>query len=240
MIIPRKAEDRGFSDLGWLQSRFSFSFADYHDLDHMGWSVLRVINDDFIAPGTGFGTHGHRDMEIVTYMGDGALRHGDSMENSRLLRRGEVQRMSAGKGILHSEMNGSEDEAATLLQIWIEPDVRGIRPEYEQKEFPDALKQGRLQALVSPDGRDGSMVIHQDALIYSALLNPGQHVVRELSQGRSAWLHVVQGEVTLGDVVLCTGDGAGVTAEPAVSLTAREESEILLLDLGEAAPRPEL
>ena len=231
MIIPRKAEDRGFSDLGWLQSRFSFSFADYHDLDHMGWSALRVINDDFIAPGTGFGTHGHRDMEIVTYMGDGALRHGDSMENSRLLRRGEVQRMSAGKGILHSEMNGSEDEAATLLQIWIEPDVRGIRPEYEQKEFPDALKQGRLQALVSPDGRDGSMVIHQDALIYASILAAEQSLSIALTPGRRAYLHVVAGSLELNGQPFAKGDGAKIADECEFSLSSVEGAEFLWFDL---------
>jgi len=231
MIIPRKAEDRGFSDLGWLQSRFSFSFADYHDLDHMGWSVLRVINDDFIAPGTGFGTHGHRDMEIVTYMGDGALRHGDSMENSRLLRRGEVQRMSAGKGILHSEMNGSEDEAATLLQIWIEPDLRGIRPEYEQKEFPDALKQGRLQALVSPDGRDGSMVIHQDALIYASILAAGQSLAIALTPGRRAYLHAVAGSLELNGQPFAKGDGAKIADECEFALSSAAGAEFLWFDL---------
>ena len=231
MIIPRKAEDRGGSDLGWLQSRFSFSFAEYHDPDHMGWSVLRVINDDLIAPGTGFGTHGHRDMEIVTYMGDGALRHGDSMQNSQLLRRGEVQRTSAGKGILHSEMNGSEDEAATLLQIWIEPAVRGIRPEYEQKEFPDALKQGRLQALVSPDGRDGSMVIHQDALIYACILAAGQSLVIALTPGRRAYLHVVAGSLSLNGQTFTKGDGAKIADECEFQVNSAEGAEFLWFDL---------
>jgi redox-sensitive bicupin YhaK (pirin superfamily) len=231
MIIPRKAEDRGSSDLGWLQSRFSFSFAEYHDPDHMGWSVLRVINDDLIAPGTGFGTHGHRDMEIVTYMGDGVLRHGDSMQNSQLLRRGEVQRMSAGKGILHSEMNGSDDEAATLLQIWIEPAVRGIRPEYEQKEFPDALKQGRLQALVSPDGRDGSMVIHQDALIYASILTAGQSLAIALTPGRRAYLHVVAGSLSLNGQTFTKGDGARIADECEFQVNSAEGVEFLWFDL---------
>lgn len=231
MISLRKSRDRGASDLGWLQSRFSFSFADYHDPDHMGWSALRVINDDTVAPGTGFGTHGHRDMEIVTYMGDGALRHGDSMENSRLLRRGEVQRMSAGKGILHSEMNGSEEEAATLLQIWIEPDVRGIRPEYEQKEFPDALKQGRLQALVSPDGRDGSMVIHQDALIYASILAAGQSLAIALTPGRRAYLHVVAGSLELNGQSFAKGDGAKIADECAFQVNSAEGAEFLWFDL---------
>ncbi|GAB2180026.1 pirin family protein [Denitratisoma sp. agr-D3] len=231
MIALRKSQDRGASDLGWLQSRFSFSFADYYDPDHMGWSALRVINDDFIAPGTGFGTHGHRDMEIVTYMGDGALRHGDSMENSRLLRRGEVQRMSAGKGILHSEMNGSDSEPATLLQIWIEPNLRGIRPEYEQKEFPDALKQGRLQALVSPDGRDGSMVIHQDALIYASILAAGQSLAIALTPGRRAYLHVVAGSLSLNGQAFTKGDGARIADECEFQVSSAEGVEFLWFDL---------
>jgi len=231
MIELRKSQDRGASDLGWLQSRFSFSFADYHDPEQMGWSVLRVINDDTVAPGTGFGTHGHRDMEIVTYMRDGALRHGDSMENSRLLRRPEVQRMSAGKGILHSEMNGSDSEPATLLQIWIEPDVRGIRPEYEQKEFPSEGKRGRLQALASPDGRDGSMVIHQDAVIYATLLSPGESIAHALAPGRRAYLHVVAGRVSLNGQALAAGDGAKIADEALLTMGSEDEAEVLLFDL---------
>lgn len=231
MLLRRNATDRGQSDLGWLQSRFSFSFADYHDPAEMGWSVLRVINDDIIAPATGFGTHGHRDMEIVTYMLEGVLRHGDSMENSELLARPEVQRMSAGKGVLHSEFNASSTEAAKLLQIWIEPDARGIKPEYEQRAFADGEKRNRWRPIVSPDGREGSMVIHQDAILFASLLGAGQRLDYALGTGRRAYLHLVRGAATLNGEPLLPGDALKIADESLLALTASADCEALLFDL---------
>lgn len=231
MLIRRDAEARGYAQHGWLESHHSFSFADYYDPAEMGWSVLRVINDDIIAPGTGFGTHGHRDMEIVTYMLEGTLRHGDSMENSELLTRPEVQRMSAGKGVLHSEFNASSKERATLLQIWIEPDVRGIQPEYEQRAFTDGEKLNRWRPIVSPDGREDSMVIHQDAVLLATLLGAGKSLAYPLAAGRRAYLHVVKGDVTLNGEPLGPGDALKISDETLLTLAAQTDSEALLFDL---------
>ncbi len=231
MIALRKSDDRGYAHHGWLETRHSFSFADYHDPAEMGWSALRVINDDIVAPSAGFGRHGHRDMEIVTYMLSGTVRHGDSMENSKLLRRPEVQRMSAGAGVLHSEANASTYEPLRLLQIWIQPDVFGIPPEYEQRIFDDADKRGHLLPLVSPDGREGSMKIHQDATIYASLLDAKASLSHVLAPGRRAYVHVVSGPLMLNGQILEPGDGAKVADEETLTLTAVEAAEFLLFDL---------
>jgi redox-sensitive bicupin YhaK (pirin superfamily) len=231
MIELRKAGERGQFDHGWLQTAHSFSFADYYDPAQMGWSVLRVINDDVVAPDTGFGTHGHRDMEIVTYMLSGTLRHGDSLENSEELRRPEVQRMSAGRGVRHSEFNASADTPAHLLQIWIEPDVRGIAPEYEQRAFPDAEKRGRWRTLVSPDGRGDSMIIHQDAVLSAALLAPGERLTQSLAAGRRGYVHVATGALSINGIALATGDGAKISAESQLEFVAAADSDILYFDL---------
>jgi redox-sensitive bicupin YhaK (pirin superfamily) len=234
MLIVRPAAARGHADHGWLDTWHSFSFAGYYDPAEMGWGPLRVINDDVVAPGTGFGRHGHRDMEIVTYMLSGALSHGDSMENAEVIRRPEVQRMSAGRGIRHSEFNASAAEPAHLLQIWIEPAVRGIAPEYEQKAFPDAAKRGRWQALASGDGRDGSLVMHQDAALYATLLARGEHLAHRLAAGRRGYVHVVAGSIAVAGVdglALSSGDGLKATGEPALAFVARSDAEVLLFDL---------
>ncbi len=231
MILPSPAAERGHADHGWLKTSHTFSFADYHDPEQMGWSVLRVINDDRIAPATGFGRHGHRDMEIVTYLLAGALAHGDSLQNATTFRRPEVQRMSAGRGVTHSEFNPSQSETTHLLQIWIEPDVRGIAPEYDQRRFEDADKRGRLLPIATPDGRLGSMTIHQDASLYATLLAPGEAVTHVPAPGRRAYVHVAQGEVTLNGVPLATGDGARIGNEAELVLAAGADSEVLLFDL---------
>lgn len=231
MIRLRPATDRGHADHGWLKTWHSFSFADYYDPDEMGWSVLRVINDDYIAPDTGFGRHGHRDMEIVTYLLSGAVAHGDSMQNAETLRRPEVQRMSAGRGVLHSEFNPSKAETTHLLQIWIEPKFRGIAPEYEQKVFADADKRGKLLPIVTSDGRAGSMKINQDASLYATLLAPGESVAHALAPGRRAYVHVASGDVTLNGLPLKTGDGAKIEDESELALVAVGDSEVLLFDL---------
>jgi hypothetical protein len=231
MIAKRPAAARGHADHGWLKTWHSFSFADYHDPAEMGWGPLRVINDDFIAPDSGFGRHGHRDMEIVTYLLSGPLAHGDSMQNATTIRRPEVQRMSAGRGVMHSEFNPSADETTHLLQIWIEPAVRGIMPEYEQKAFADADKRGRLLPIVTPDGRDGSFAIHQDAGMYATLLAPGEQLAHALAPGRRAYVHVASGDVSLNGLTLATGDGAKIADESTLTLVAASDAEVLLFDL---------
>lgn len=231
MILKRPAAARGHADHGWLKTWHSFSFADYHDPAEMGWGPLRVINDDFIAAGGGFGRHGHRDMEILTYPLAGPLAHGDSMENATTLRRPEVQRMSAGRGVMHSEFNPSADEATHLLQIWIEPDVRGIAPEYEQRVFADADKRGRWLPIATADGRAGSLVIHQDASLLATLLAPGESLSHDLVSTRRAYVHVVSGDVTLNGLELSGGDGAKIEAESRLEFVARGEAELLLFDL---------
>lgn len=231
MLKTRPAAARGHADHGWLRTWHSFSFADYHDPAEMGWGPLRVINDDIIAPDTGFGRHGHRDMEIVTYLLSGTLAHGDSLQNAATLRRPEVQRMSAGRGVMHSEFNPSADEAAHLLQIWIEPAVRGIAPEYEQRAFADADKRGRWLPIATPDGRAGSFRIHQDAALYVTLLEGGEAVEHALAPGRRAYLHVAAGDVALNGLALTTGDGVKIADETRLSLTAAGAAEVLLFDL---------
>ena len=231
MLILRPAAARGHADHGWLKTWHSFSFADYHDPAEMGWGPLRVINDDFIAPESGFGRHGHRDMEIITYLLDGPLAHGDSMRNATTIRRPEVQRMSAGRGVMHSEFNPSADETTHLLQIWIEPAERGIAPEYEQRAFADADKRGRWLAIATPDGRDGSFRIHQDAGLYATLLAPGEVLSRALMPGRRAYAHVARGELRLNGLALTTGDGVKIAEESELTLVAGGDAEVLLFDL---------
>ena len=231
MITIRKAEERGHFDFGWLNTYHSFSFGDYYDPKHTRFRTLRVINEDFVQPGHGFPTHGHRDMEIVTYILQGALEHRDSMGTGSIIRRGDAQRMSAGTGVTHSEANPSPDEPVHLLQIWIFPSEQDMHPEYEEKKFSDEDKRNKLRLIVSPDGSDGSVKIHQDAKIYASLLDEREAVVHTLENGRSAWLQVAAGSVTLNDVALKQGDGAAVSGETSLTIAANEPAEILLFDL---------
>ena len=233
MITVRKAGDRGHFDHGWLDTRHTFSFADYHDPAQMGFRALRVINEDRVKPGQGFGTHGHQDMEIISYVLSGALAHRDSTGGGGTLRPGEVQRMSAGTGVRHSEFNGSPDEEVHFLQIWIVPDRAGHRPSYEQKVFPEAERRGRLALVASPDGAQGSTTIHQDARVYATLLGKGERVEHALAPGRHAWVQVARGELEANGVVLLPGDGAAVSDELALALAGRGEglAEALLFDL---------
>ena len=231
MITIRKAEERGHFDFGWLNTYHSFSFGDYYDPKHIRFRTLRVINEDFVQAGHGFPTHGHRDMEIVTYILQGALEHRDSMGTGSIIRRGDAQRMSAGTGVTHSETNPSPDEPVHLLQIWILPSEQDMQPEYEEKKFSDEDKRNKLRLIVSPDGSDGSVKIHQDAKIYASLLDNRQEVVHSLASGRSAWLQVAAGSVTLNDVALKRGDGAAVSQESNLRITAQEPAEVLLFDL---------
>jgi len=231
MITLRRSQERGYADHGWLKSFHSFSFADYHDPAHMGFGPLRVINEDRIAPGTGFGTHGHRDMEIISYVLEGELAHRDSMGNGSVIRPGDVQRMSAGSGVRHSEYNHATDRTTHFLQIWIEPNVAGIAPGYEEKRFSEAEKQGRLRLIASPDGADGSVSIHQDARLYASRLSAGQSLAAELAAGRLGYLHVVRGEVTLNGQRLAGGDAAKIRDERALAIYCQDDAEILLFDL---------
>jgi len=231
MITLRRARDRGHADHGWLDTWHTFSFADYYDTEQMGFQALRVINDDVVAPGRGFGTHPHRDMEIVTYVLDGALAHKDSLGNSSTIVPGEVQRMSAGTGVLHSEFNHSKTDPVHLLQIWILPDRTGLTPSYEQTFFPEEDKCGRLRLVASPDGADGSVTIHQDARLYATLLAPGEEVSHALAPGRHAWVHVARGKASLNGQPLEAGDGAAVSGEEQVTLRGDGHAEVLLFDL---------
>jgi len=231
MHILRKSEARGHANHGWLDTYHTFSFADYHDPQEMGFGALRVINEDRVEPGRGFGTHGHRDMEIVTYILAGALEHKDSMGNGSVIRRGDAQRMSAGSGVRHSEFNPSASEPVHLLQIWIEPDVTGIAPGYEEKHFADADKQGRLRLIASPDGRDASVTIHQDACLYAALLGHGDTVTHTLASGRKAYVHVALGALKVNGTLLNAGDGMKISDESGVTLTGADNAEVLLFDL---------
>ena len=231
MITIRKAEERGHFDFGWLNTYHSFSFGEYYDPKHTRFRTLRVINEDFVQPGHGFPMHGHRDMEIVTYILQGALEHRDSMGTGSIIHRGDAQRMSAGTGVMHSEANPSPDEPVHLLQIWIFPSEQGMQPEYEEKKFSDDEKRNRLRLIVSPDGNDGSVKIHQDAKIYAALFDDHQEVVHSLENGRSAWLQVAAGSVNLNDVVLKQGDGAAVSQESNLRIAAQGPAEVLLFDL---------
>jgi redox-sensitive bicupin YhaK (pirin superfamily) len=231
MINVRQAKDRGHFNFGWLDTYHTFSFGDYYDPRFMGFRSLRVINEDRVHPGRGFPTHPHRDMEIITYVLEGSLEHRDSMGTGSVIRPGEVQRMSAGSGVTHSESNSSRDESVHLLQIWIMPDKYGIRPSYEQKMYEAEEKQGRLRLIASPDGRDDSVKIQQDTALYAALLSPGQEVVHELSANRHAWVQVARGAVSLNGQLLSQGDGAAVSDEQAVAIVGQESAEVLLFDL---------
>ena len=231
MINVRRAGERGHFNFGWLDTYHTFSFGEYYDPRHMGFRTLRVINEDFVAPGAGFPTHGHRDMEIVTYVLEGGLAHRDSMGNGSTIRPGDVQRMSAGTGVRHSEFNHSEDERVHLLQIWILPAETGTEPGYEEKKFEDEEKRNRLRVVASPDGRDGSVTIHQDAEIYVAQLEDGREVAHELRPGRHAWLQVARGAVELNGQRLEQGDGAAASDEGRIAIVGRGPAEVLLFDL---------
>jgi hypothetical protein len=231
MITRRPAEERGHADHGWLDTRHTFSFADYHDPRHMGFRALRVINDDRVTAGHGFGTHGHRDMEIVSYVLEGALEHEDSMGTGSVIRPGDVQRMSAGTGVRHSEQNASKTEGVRFLQIWILPERTNLPPSYEQKTFPPEERKNRLRLVASRDGRDGSLTLHQDVAIHAAVLDDGAAVEHVLAPGRHAWVQVARGRVSLGELALDEGDGAAVSGEPAIVLTGRGAAEILVFDL---------
>jgi len=230
MITVRKAADRGHADHGWLKAAHTFSFASYQDPGHMGFRSLRVMNEDRVAPGKGFGTHPHRDMEIVTYVLEGALEHKDSMGNGEVLTPGEFQRMSAGSGIKHSEFNPSSEEPTHLYQIWLLPAEKGIEPSYEQKRFDDQLE-NELRLVASPGGEEGSLTIYQDARIYLSRLDAGKSVDVDLAEGRHAWLQVLRGSVSLNGIDLKTSDGAAVSDESSLIIIAESDAEIMLFDL---------
>jgi redox-sensitive bicupin YhaK (pirin superfamily) len=231
VIKIRKADRRGHFDFRWLNTFHTFSFGDYYDPAFMGFRSLRVINEDFVHSGRGFPTHAHRDMEIITYILEGSLEHRDSMGNGSVIRPGDVQRMTAGTGVSHSESNPSREQSVHLLQIWILPDQGGLKPGYEQKAFSDDQKQGRLCLVASEDGRDGSVTIHQDASVYATVLGEGNEVVHTVAPGRHAWLQVARGAVTVNGENLDQGDGAAVSNEERVAITGREAAEVLLFDL---------
>lgn len=231
MIQLRPAAERGYADHGWLQARHSFSFAEYYDPAEMGWGVLRVINEDRVAPGAGFGMHGHRDMEIVTYILSGALEHKDSLGNGGVIRRGEIQRMSAGKGVMHSEFNPSPSEETHLLQIWIEPAMRGGRASYEQQALAVESMRGRWRLVASPDGADGSTTIGQDARLWAAVLTTGEQIDYALAPGRLAYVQVICGELEINGKTLHAGDGAKIADETELKFMAAEDAELLLFDL---------
>ena len=231
MITIRKSEERGHFQHGWLDTYHTFSFDQYYDPAHMHWRALRVINEDRVARGQGFPTHSHRDMEIVTYILSGALEHRDSMGNGSVIRPGDVQRMTAGTGVSHSEFNPSSDEGVHLLQIWILPEARNLTPSYEQKFFSQQERTGKLRLITSSDGSDGSVKIHQDARIYAALIGSDQSVSHQLSGNRCGWLQVAAGSIRLNDVDLEQGDGAAISRESQLQIAALEQSEVLLFDL---------
>ena len=231
MLTLRKSNERGYADHGWLKSFHSFSFAGYHDPKHMGFGNLRVINEDRIAPGTGFGTHGHRDMEIISYVLSGELAHKDTMGNVKGIPPGDVQRMSAGRGVQHSEFNHAPNDTTHFLQIWIEPNVTGIPPGYEQKTFDDAQKQGKLRLVASPDGAEGSVTIHADARIYAGLFDGAQTAELSLNANRKTYIHLVRGELDVNGQSLTTGDAALLIDESQVTLTGGKSAEVLLFDL---------
>ncbi len=231
MLTIRKARERGHANHGWLDSWHTFSFADYHDPREMGYGPLRVINDDTVQPGAGFGKHGHRDMEIITYVLEGELAHEDSMGNGSIIRPGSVQRMSAGQGVTHSEFNPSRDESVHFLQIWIEPNVQGVSPSYEEKQFGPAEKKGQLRLIASPDGREGSVTIHQDAYVYASMLDGKDAVTHRLAPGRRAYVHVARGSVKVNGEPLAAGDGIKIAGVGEVKLDHGEDAEVLLFDL---------
>jgi len=231
MVEFRRSAERGYADHGWLESFHSFSFAGYHDPKHMGFGPLRLINEDRIAPGTGFGTHGHRDMEILSYVLEGALAHRDSMGNGSVIRPGDVQRMSAGRGVQHSEFNHEKQGATHFLQIWIEPNLRGSDPGYEEKHFDEASKRGRLALIASPDGREGSVRIHQDAIVYAGLFDGDEAAGLEIPAGRRLYVHVARGEIAVNGHRLCAGDAAKLSGEHRLSLDGGHAAEVLVFDL---------
>jgi redox-sensitive bicupin YhaK (pirin superfamily) len=231
MITVRPAAERGQTKLDWLDSWHSFSFGDYYDPGHNQFRSLRVLNDDKVAPGAGFGMHPHRDFEIVTYVVSGALEHKDSLGTGAVVRPGEVQRMTAGTGVLHSEFNPSATEPVHLLQIWLTPERRGLTPSYEQKAFLEADRRGQWRLVASRDGREGSVTIHQDAEVFATLLAPGETASHSLRPGRFAWVQVARGAVTLNGRPLATGDAAAVSEESALKVVATESAELLLFDL---------
>ncbi len=231
MITVRKSQERGHFDLGWLDTYHTFSFDQYYDPAHTHFRSLRVINEDRVQPGQGFPTHSHRDMEIITYILSGALEHRDSMENGSVIRPGDVQRMTAGSGVSHSEFNPSNTEPVHLLQIWILPNRRNLQPGYEQKTFTDEERRGTLRLIASPDGREGSVTINQDARIFGGILGAGQKIDYRLEDDRYAWLQMARGTIRLNEIELRQGDGAAVSGEENLSIISHDQSEVLLFDL---------
>jgi len=231
MMTIRHASERGHANHGWLDSHHTFSFADYYDPNAMGFRALRVINEDRVQPGRGFGTHPHRDMEIISYVLEGGLAHKDSMGTGSVIQPGEVQRMSAGTGVTHSEMNASREQSVHFLQIWLVPERRGITPSYEQKAYAQAEKDGKLRIVASPDGRDGSVVIHTDAALYAGLFDQGQSAELAIPKGRHAWVQVARGKVRVNGKDLGPGDGAALSDESALAIEGVEKAEVLVFDL---------
>jgi hypothetical protein len=231
MIEVRKSEERGHANHGWLDSYHSFSFAEYYDPQHMGFGPLRVINEDRVDPGAGFGTHGHRNMEIISYVLDGELAHKDSMGNGSVIRPGDVQRMSAGTGVMHSEYNHAKERATHFLQIWIEPAQFGLEPGYEEKHFDEAEKRGRLRLIASREGADGSVVVHQDAKLYAGLFDGDESAMLEVAAGRRVYVHVARGEIVVNGVALKHGDAIKAVDEPRVELSQGRGAEVLVFDL---------
>jgi len=231
MIVARRSDERGRANHGWLDSRHTFSFADYYDPQHMGFRALRVINEDRVQPGQGFGTHAHRDMEIISYVLEGQLAHRDDMGTGSVIRPGDVQRMSAGTGVRHSEMNPSPTDGVHFFQIWVLPERQGIEPSYQQKRFEDADRRGRFRLVAARDGRDGAITVHQDVDLYAALFDAGDRAAFTLRPGRHAWIQVASGEIAVNGQVLHAGDGAAISDETALTVTAATPSEVLLFDL---------
>jgi quercetin 2,3-dioxygenase len=231
MQTIRKSNERGYADHGWLKSYHSFSFASYHDPEHMGFGNLRVINEDRIAPGTGFGTHGHRDMEIISYVLSGSLAHKDSIGNGAAIPPGDVQRMSAGRGIMHSEFNHAKDATTHFLQIWIEPNERGIAPGYEQKHFAESEKRGALRLVASNDGREGSVTIHADASLYAGFFNGAENASLALNPARKGYVHLVRGSVSVNGVALNAGDAMKLEGESQLTIANGNDAEVLVFDL---------
>jgi redox-sensitive bicupin YhaK (pirin superfamily) len=231
MLEVRKSEERGHADHGWLVSKHTFSFAGYRDPRHTGFGPLLVINEDRVAPGQGFGTHAHRDMEIISYVLEGALEHKDSMGTGSVLHYGDVQRMSAGSGVRHSEFNGSQGDWVHFLQIWIQPNVTGIPPSYEEKHFPVENKRGKLRLVASGDGRDGSVLIHQDAAVYATIIDGADRIEHMLAHGRTGYVHLVRGRASVNGIALADGDALKISGEPAIVLSDAQGAELLVFDL---------
>jgi len=232
MITVRKSEERGKADLGWLKTHHTFSFDSYYDPEHMGFRALRVINEDYVQPGKGFDTHHHSDMEIISYVFQGSIEHRDNQGNGSILEAGEVQHMTAGTGITHSEHNPSSKEVLGFLQIWIEPNQKGLKPGYENMAVADEVKKGRLKLIVSPDGESGTLKIHQDVRIYASLLSPREEVMHRMQAGRHAWIQLIRGSLDVAGHALRAGDGAAVSDLKEVKISAGKESEFVLMDLG--------